>query len=168
MHHCSPCALGIFETYSSPLSARCLLRAQMEVKKPIFTVCGTPTYVAPEILEEKGVHNSAPNFCFNLQCDIQILILEKLTCRFIFVLFVCINRTRERTSTCTESRTVYGYKLIVSSEFFLFDTNLQSKYSSHLKVKQFYDSLNQLWCQPRRLHSSFLCIDLNHMRRRAF
>lgn len=30
----------------------------MEVKKPIFTVCGTPTYVAPEILEEKGVHNS--------------------------------------------------------------------------------------------------------------
>lgn len=26
----------------------------MEVKKPIFTVCGTPTYVAPEILMERG------------------------------------------------------------------------------------------------------------------
>lgn len=26
----------------------------MEVKAPIFTVCGTPTYVAPEILEETG------------------------------------------------------------------------------------------------------------------
>lgn len=26
----------------------------MEVKTPIFTVCGTPTYVAPEILEETG------------------------------------------------------------------------------------------------------------------
>ena len=26
----------------------------MEVKAPIFTVCGTPTYVAPEILAETG------------------------------------------------------------------------------------------------------------------
>lgn len=26
----------------------------MVVKSPIFTVCGTPTYVAPEILEETG------------------------------------------------------------------------------------------------------------------
>lgn len=26
----------------------------MEVKEPIFTVCGTPTYVAPEILRESG------------------------------------------------------------------------------------------------------------------
>lgn len=26
----------------------------MEVTSPIFTVCGTPTYVAPEILEESG------------------------------------------------------------------------------------------------------------------
>ena len=26
----------------------------MEVKQPIFTVCGTPTYVAPEILTETG------------------------------------------------------------------------------------------------------------------
>ena len=26
----------------------------MKVKSPIFTVCGTPTYVAPEILEETG------------------------------------------------------------------------------------------------------------------
>lgn len=26
----------------------------MEVKKPIYTVCGTPTYVAPEILMERG------------------------------------------------------------------------------------------------------------------
>lgn len=26
----------------------------MEVKTPIFTVCGTPTYVAPEILQETG------------------------------------------------------------------------------------------------------------------
>lgn len=26
----------------------------MEVKVPIFTVCGTPTYVAPEILAETG------------------------------------------------------------------------------------------------------------------
>ncbi|NWI66972.1 DCLK3 kinase, partial [Todus mexicanus] len=25
-----------------------------QVTKPIFTVCGTPTYVAPEILAEKG------------------------------------------------------------------------------------------------------------------
>lgn len=26
----------------------------MEVNAPIFTICGTPTYVAPEILEESG------------------------------------------------------------------------------------------------------------------
>ncbi len=26
----------------------------MEVLEPIFTVCGTPTYVAPEILAETG------------------------------------------------------------------------------------------------------------------
>lgn len=26
----------------------------MEVKEPIYTVCGTPTYVAPEILRESG------------------------------------------------------------------------------------------------------------------
>lgn len=27
----------------------------MELKDLIYTVCGTPTYVAPEILEEKGI-----------------------------------------------------------------------------------------------------------------
>lgn len=26
----------------------------MEVKSPMFLVCGTPTYVAPEILDESG------------------------------------------------------------------------------------------------------------------
>lgn len=29
----------------------------MEVTEPIFTVCGTPTYVAPEILTETGKFN---------------------------------------------------------------------------------------------------------------
>ena len=31
----------------------------MEVTDPIFTVCGTPTYVAPEILSEIGTVYSA-------------------------------------------------------------------------------------------------------------
>lgn len=32
----------------------------MEVKELIFTVCGTPTYVAPEILTESGALSSSP------------------------------------------------------------------------------------------------------------
>ena len=35
----------------------------MEVKEPIFTVCGTPTYVAPEILAETG-KNKDPRLNF--------------------------------------------------------------------------------------------------------
>lgn len=33
----------------------------MEVKQLMYTVCGTPTYVAPEILSETGrVHKNSP------------------------------------------------------------------------------------------------------------
>lgn len=39
----------------------------MEVKEPIFTVCGTPTYVAPEILTEKGWLPWLPGV--NLECQ---------------------------------------------------------------------------------------------------
>lgn len=47
----------------------------MEVRVPLFTVCGTPTYVAPEILEETG---------YGLQVDVWAagVILYIMLCGF--------------------------------------------------------------------------------------
>lgn len=46
------------QVHKKPHGQICLKLADfglaMEVTAPIFTVCGTPTYVAPEILEESG------------------------------------------------------------------------------------------------------------------
>lgn len=43
-----------------------------EVRKPLYTVCGTPTYVAPEILAESG-YGLKVRICCNV---ISILICE--------------------------------------------------------------------------------------------
>lgn len=34
----------------------------VEVKAPIYTICGTPTYVAPEILSEIGIYGCSQYF----------------------------------------------------------------------------------------------------------
>ena len=48
----------LFQVHKKPNGQTVLKLADfglaIEVKSPIFTVCGTPTYVAPEILEETG------------------------------------------------------------------------------------------------------------------
>ena len=51
----------------------------MEVEKPIFTVCGTPTYVAPEILSEIG-QNSAIFFlqCYHTQHLLVLCVFHRL------------------------------------------------------------------------------------------
>lgn len=40
----------------------------MEVKEPIYTVCGTPTYVAPEILGETGKDTGIAGQTFKIKC----------------------------------------------------------------------------------------------------
>lgn len=37
-----------------------------KVVEPLFTVCGTPTYVAPEILTEVGYGLKVSTYCMNL------------------------------------------------------------------------------------------------------
>lgn len=44
-----------------------------EVTKPLYTVCGTPTYVAPEILAESG-YGLKVRICFNISVKIRIWI----------------------------------------------------------------------------------------------
>ena len=71
----------------------------MEVEKPIFTVCGTPTYVAPEILSEIG-QNSA---IFFLKCYHSQLLL--VLCVFLQVMgwkLTCGLLASSRTSFCVD------------------------------------------------------------------
>lgn len=42
-----------------------------EVTKPLYTVCGTPTYVAPEILAESG-YGLKVRICFFIRINIMI------------------------------------------------------------------------------------------------
>ena len=55
------------------------------VVRPIFTVCGTPTYVAPEILSEKGKHNT-------LLCGTLAHLLTHGFVFLFFILFFCLFR----------------------------------------------------------------------------
>lgn len=47
----------------------------VEVKAPIRTICGTPTYVAPEILSEIGQYNTLLVIHVLLICNFTTLIL---------------------------------------------------------------------------------------------
>lgn len=42
----------------------------IEVKSPMFLVCGTPTYVAPEILDESGYELEVDNWAIGVICYI--------------------------------------------------------------------------------------------------
>ncbi len=43
----------------------------MEVVQPIFTVCGTPTYVAPEILAEIGKYSILGSTMYNMMKEVK-------------------------------------------------------------------------------------------------
>ena len=70
----------------------------MEVKEKIFTVCGTPTYVAPEILAETGnciVWNVIGQLSERDWIDINIFKLKSI---FIGILSSMVNSFRPENS----------------------------------------------------------------------
>ena len=56
------------------------------VREPLFTVCGTPTYVAPEILAETGygvkVGNNMINYAVKYLCSLAPMIRIEVSCVF--------------------------------------------------------------------------------------